>query len=186
LATSPGLSDRQPLLVAPLSSLHGVLLLTDGGAIGWCPAPAKQRLSRASRFLAVWPDRRFSTLQLCLRAETSPRHLSAIRSHFIERGSLQGDLQRCELPSRRRLGIGLGCLSDKNFDRLGSRSGRSRSPNGAGRRRICRRPLMGCCVDRIRSMLKYGQAMRSLDERLWSLAEPDRETIDLCTAQWLA
>jgi hypothetical protein len=38
-----------------------------------------------------------------------------------------------------------GCLLDEKFDRLAARSGQSRSPNGAGRRRICRRPLMGCC-----------------------------------------
>ena len=32
-------------------------------------------------------------------------------------------------------------------------------------------------------MLKYGQAMRSLDERLWSLAEPDRDGLEIAWVQ---
>ena len=39
--------------------------------------------------------------------------------------------------------IKLGCLSDEKFDRLASESAQRRSPKQAGRRRICRRLLLG-------------------------------------------
>jgi hypothetical protein len=38
-------------------------------------------------------------------------------------------------------------LSDEKFDRLAFGSGQNRSPRRAEQSRICRRLLLGCCVD---------------------------------------